>query len=130
MLENIKEKIVVITGASSGLGEATARLLARQGASVVLGARRTEQLEKISSEINLAGGKAIFHDVDVTDASQVKDFVKFAYDQYGRIDVMINNAGIMPVSPFEGFKNQRMGPDGRHQYQGCAVWHCRCIALF
>jgi len=98
---NIEGKVVVITGASSGLGEATARLLSAQGASVVLGARRVERIQAVADELTSSGGKALAVATDVTDRDQVKALVDAAVQAYGRIDVMINNAGLMPHSPLE-----------------------------
>jgi NADP-dependent 3-hydroxy acid dehydrogenase YdfG len=98
---NIVGKVVVITGASSGLGEATARYLAERGATVVLGARRADRLETLVDEISQAGGKAFAHVTDVTDAAQVQALVDAAVGKYGRIDVILNNAGVMPHSPLE-----------------------------
>ena len=97
----ISGKIAVITGASSGLGEATARYLAERGATVVLGARRIDRLETLVGEITRAGGKAAAVATDVTDPTQVQALVDCAVDQYGRIDVILNNAGLMPHSPLE-----------------------------
>src|SRR5919201_1337347 len=96
MTQGIENKIVVITGASSGLGEATARLLADQGASVVLGARRADRLQPLARELTGSGGKAIAVTTDVTHREQVMSLVDAAVRAYGRIDVMINNAGLMP----------------------------------
>jgi NADP-dependent 3-hydroxy acid dehydrogenase YdfG len=104
MNDNIKGKVVVITGASSGLGEASARLLSALGAIVVLGARRIERLEKLAHELNIAGGKAIAVETDVTQCDQVKHLVDAAVEKYGRIDVMLNNAGLMQQSPLESLK--------------------------
>jgi NADP-dependent 3-hydroxy acid dehydrogenase YdfG len=98
---NIEGKVVVITGASSGLGEATARHLAAQGASVVLGARRLERLQSLADELNNQGGKALAVETDVTDPDQVQRLVDEAVQTYGRVDVIINNAGLMPHSPLE-----------------------------
>src|SRR4029453_11554440 len=98
---NITGKVVVITGASSGLGEATARHLAEHGATVVLGARRVERLQALVDEITRAGGKASSLATDVTDHAQVQALVDTAVEQYGRVDVMLNNAGVMPHSPLE-----------------------------
>ena len=97
-MSNILNKVVVITGASSGIGEATARLLAQQGAHLVLGARRVERLQQLCLEIQAAGGSAHYQAVDVTRRSEVQALVDFAVAQYGRVDVMINNAGVMPLS--------------------------------
>jgi NADP-dependent 3-hydroxy acid dehydrogenase YdfG len=101
---NIQDKVIVITGASSGIGEATARLLAERGAKVVLGARRTERLAVIAAEINGAGGHAQFRALDVTDQQDVQRFVDFAVEHYGRVDVLVNNAGVMPLSRLDALK--------------------------
>ncbi|MDM4769161.1 SDR family oxidoreductase [Solimonas sp. SE-A11] len=103
-LSNIAGKVVVITGASSGLGEATARHLAGLGAKVVLGARRAGHLERLVAEIRAAGGEAIATTTDVTDRDQVETLVARAIDQYGRIDVMVNNAGYMALAPMARLK--------------------------
>ncbi len=104
MSENIEGKVVVITGASSGLGEATARLLSAQGASVVLGARRVERLRSLADELTGRGGKAMAVATDDTDRGQVKGLVDAAVQAYGRVDVLINNAGLMPQAPLERLK--------------------------
>jgi NADP-dependent 3-hydroxy acid dehydrogenase YdfG len=104
MSNNIEGKVVVITGASSGLGEATARLLSAQGASVMLGARRVDRLQALADELTGSGGKALAVTTDVTDCDQVKRLVDGAVQAYGRIDVMINNAGLMPQAPLERLK--------------------------
>jgi len=98
---NISGKVVAITGASSGLGEATARYLAERGATVMLAARRAERLQTLVEEITRAGGLASARATDVTDSAQVQALVDTAVEQYGRIDVMLNNAGVMPHSPLE-----------------------------
>jgi NADP-dependent 3-hydroxy acid dehydrogenase YdfG len=99
MSENINGKVVVITGASSGLGAETARHLARQGAKVILGARRLDRLTALASELGL-DAKAIVQ-TDVTDRAQVKALVDRAVELHGRIDVLLNNAGLMPSSMLE-----------------------------
>lgn len=104
MTQALQHKVVVITGASSGLGEAAARHLAAQGASLVLGARRADRIESLADELNRAGGKALAVATDVTDHTQVKALVDAAVQTYGRIDVMINNAGLMPHAPLERLK--------------------------
>ena len=97
----ITGKVVVITGASSGLGEAAARLLADQGAAVVLGARRVDRLETLAREINDRGHRALALATDVVDVKQVQRLVDTAVERFGRIDVIINNAGLMPQSPLD-----------------------------
>ncbi|MYT26294.1 SDR family NAD(P)-dependent oxidoreductase [Streptomyces sp. SID7760] len=94
-------KVVAVTGASSGIGEAAARRLAADGHPLLLGARRTERLEALAREINTAGGTAAFRRLDVTDAADVRAFVAAASERYGRLDVMVNNAGVMPLSPLD-----------------------------
>jgi NADP-dependent 3-hydroxy acid dehydrogenase YdfG len=101
---NIEGKVIVITGASSGIGEATARLLASRGAKVMLGARRTDRLEKIADDIQGAGGSAAFRALDVTSRQDVQNFVDFTVTRFGRVDVLINNAGVMPLSKLEALK--------------------------
>jgi NADP-dependent 3-hydroxy acid dehydrogenase YdfG len=97
-------KVILITGASSGIGEATARTLAANGHQVVLGARRTERLARIAAEICARGGIAESRELDVTDRDDVNAFVEFARDKFGRVDVLFNNAGVMPVSPMNALK--------------------------
>ncbi len=104
MTKGIEGKIVVITGGSSGLGEAAARLLSAEGATVVLGARRADRIESLAKELTRLGGKAMARRTDVTDHVQVKALVDGAVQAYGRIDVMLNNAGLMPHSPLERLK--------------------------
>ncbi len=104
MNNNIKGKVIVITGSSSGLGEATARLLSKEGAIVIFGARRIDRIQALAQELTAAGGKALAIATDVTHCDQVKKLVDKAVEAYGRIDVMINNAGIMPLAPLEYLK--------------------------
>jgi len=99
MAQTIEGKVVVITGASSGLGEATVRHLAAQGARLVLGARRIDRLRGLADELKLGAEAAVA--TDVTDAAQVKALVDGAVASHGRIDVILNNAGLMPHSPLE-----------------------------
>ena len=104
MSNNIEGKVVVITGASSGLGEATARHLSAERATVVLGARRTDRIQPLANELSRRAGKAIAVTTDVTQRDQVKKLVDTAVQTYGRVDVMINNAGLMPQSLLEHLK--------------------------
>jgi len=94
MSNGIQGKVVVITGASSGLGESTARHLAKLGATVILGARRKDRLDAIVKDIGVKGGKALAVTADVTKRSDVERLVKKAVDTFGKIDVLVNNAGI------------------------------------
>ncbi|MFJ1706245.1 SDR family oxidoreductase [Kitasatospora sp. NPDC088346] len=94
-------KAVAITGASSGIGEATARRLAADGHSVLLGARRTDRLRRLVEEITDQGGTAAYRALDVTDAADVRAFVDAARCEFGRLDVLVNNAGVMPLSPLD-----------------------------
>jgi NADP-dependent 3-hydroxy acid dehydrogenase YdfG len=101
---NIADKVVVITGASSGIGESTAKLLARRGAKVVLGARRKDRLDAAVKEISAAGGKAVSFAVDVTKRADVRALISGAVESFGRVDVIVNDAGIMPIAPIEAIK--------------------------
>ncbi|MFN3932573.1 MAG: SDR family oxidoreductase [Brevundimonas sp.] len=104
MTDNIAGKVIVITGASSGMGAAAARHLAREGAAVVLGARRADRIDALAAEIIDAGGKARAVETDVTKRDDLKRLADAAVETYGRIDVLINNAGVMPLSPLERVK--------------------------
>ncbi|WP_109476149.1 SDR family oxidoreductase [Paraburkholderia sp. C35] len=104
MSNNIAGKVVVITGASSGLGAATARMLAARGASVVLGARRVEMMNTLADEIRAAGGKVEVVATDVTNAAQVKNLIDVAVKTFGRLDVLVNNAGLMAIAPMSEVK--------------------------
>lgn len=100
----IKDKVVIITGASSGIGEAAAKLLAAKGAKVVLGARRESLLKQIVTDIEKAGGQAAYQVLDVTKPSDNERIVQFAKDTFGRLDVIFLNAGLMPNSPVSALK--------------------------
>ncbi|MEU6447046.1 SDR family oxidoreductase [Streptomyces sp. NPDC046979] len=97
-------KVVLVTGASSGIGEATAHRLAADGHRVLLGARRTDRLEELAGRITAEGGTAAFRRLDVTDAADVRAFVSAAAERWGRVDVLVNNAGVMPLSPLAALK--------------------------
>ena len=101
---NIADKVIVITGASSGIGESTARLLASQGAKVVLGARRKDRIDALVGEIRKAGGSAAGFKTDVTQRDQVEALVNGALREHDRIDVIVNNSGIMPIAPMAARK--------------------------
>ena len=99
MTDSLRDKVAIITGASSGIGEATARRLAESGARVVLAARRVERLEALAADIEHRQGTALVAPTDVTDERSVQRLARTALDAFGRIDILINNAGIMPLSP-------------------------------
>jgi NADP-dependent 3-hydroxy acid dehydrogenase YdfG len=124
-MSTIKGKVVLITGASSGIGEAAALLLAAQGAHTVLGARRLDRLQALVSTIEALGGSAQAKALDVTDAADVQAFVEYAKDQFGRVDVIINNAGVMPLSPLSSLKiaewNQMLDVNVRGVLHGIAA---------
>lgn len=98
MNTEIKDKVVVITGASSGIGKAIALTLAKNGAKVILGARRTDQLENIVEEIRNDGGEAVFFKADVKNKTDLVQLVNMAVETYGKLDVMVNNAGVSQLS--------------------------------
>ena len=104
MSQNIAGKVVIITGASSGLGAATARHLAALGASVVLGARRMDLLNAIAEDITAAGGQAAIAQTDVTQAGDVKNLIDTALAVFGKVDVLVNNAGLMAIAPIDALK--------------------------
>lgn len=98
------DKVILITGASSGIGEGIARELGSKGAKVLLGARRLDRIEAIAAEIRSTGGIAEARELDVTNRLSMAQFVQSALDNWGRVDVLINNAGIMPLSPLAAGK--------------------------
>jgi NADP-dependent 3-hydroxy acid dehydrogenase YdfG len=100
----IQNKVVVITGASSGIGEAAARLLAARGARVVLGARRVDRLQALVQELEADGQQAACKAVDVTRRDDVQSLIDFAVERFGKVDVIVNNAGVMPLSKLEALK--------------------------
>lgn len=104
MENTLKGKVIAITGASSGIGEATALLLAGRGAKLVLGARRTDQLEAVVARITEAGGEAIFVCTDVKRKEDLSNLVKLACAHYGKLDVLVSNAGIGPISPLDDLR--------------------------
>lgn len=103
-MSSVKGKVVAITGASSGIGEAAARLLAQHGAHVVLGARRTDRLETLAAALNGEGGSAAYQSLNVVHLDQMESFIDLAVSRFGRVDVILNNAGVMPLSPLEALK--------------------------
>jgi NADP-dependent 3-hydroxy acid dehydrogenase YdfG len=100
----IEDRVVLITGASSGIGYGTAKVLAESGARVVVGARREGRLKALVEEIESAGGTARAYKLNVTDLEEVRQFVQFAKSEFGRVDVIVNNAGVMPLSPLSELK--------------------------
>ncbi|WP_155301321.1 SDR family oxidoreductase [Cupriavidus necator] len=103
-IPSTESKVILITGASSGIGEGAARLLAAQGHRLVIGARRTDRLVELTESLQAAGGIVRYRELDVTSADDVAAFARFALDAFGRIDVLINNAGVMPLSPLNALK--------------------------
>jgi NADP-dependent 3-hydroxy acid dehydrogenase YdfG len=103
-MSGIKDKVVVITGASSGIGEATALLLAERGAKIVLGARGHDRLAALADRIARAGGEAAYAPTDVKRPADLSALVKMAGERYGKLDVIVNNAGVMPVSPLDDLR--------------------------
>jgi NADP-dependent 3-hydroxy acid dehydrogenase YdfG len=103
-MQERQSKVVLITGASSGIGEAAARLLAAQGHRVYVGARRTDRLETLVQDIRAKGGTAAFRALDVTSAEDMQAFVRGAEAAFGQVDVIVNNAGVMPLSPLSSLK--------------------------
>ncbi len=101
---SLQDNVAIVTGASSGIGEATALLLARAGATVVLAARRAERLEALASRIEQSGGTALAVTTDVTDSMSTQGMARKARDAFGRIDILVNNAGVMPLSPISKLK--------------------------
>jgi len=99
MTQGIEGKVVVITGGSSGLGEATARYLAEKGAIVAIAARRRDRLDRIVADVVSAGGRAKGYQVDVAQRAQLDALVTNVMKDFGRIDVLVNNAGVMPIAP-------------------------------
>jgi NADP-dependent 3-hydroxy acid dehydrogenase YdfG len=124
-MPGIQNKVVLVTGASSGIGEATARHLSERGARVVMGARRTDRLEHIAAELRVAGHTAEYRALDVTKLNDMQQFVAFAQEKFGRVDVLVNNAGVMPLSPLESLKidewNQMIDVNVRGVLHGIAA---------
>ena len=100
----IKDKVIIVTGASSGIGNSTAKILASKGAKLVVGARRTDRLEKLQNEITENGGEIIISKLDVTQKLDCDSLVNEAIKKWGRVDVLINNAGLMPLSFVKNLK--------------------------
>ncbi|TDO23858.1 SDR family oxidoreductase [Pedobacter duraquae] len=103
-MKNIKGKVVIVTGASSGIGESTAIALARQGAKVVLAARRTERIQELANCIIVAGGEAVYLKTDVTKRSDLVELISFGKSKFGRVDVLVNNAGIAHLSRLDALE--------------------------
>jgi NADP-dependent 3-hydroxy acid dehydrogenase YdfG len=100
----IKDKVAIITGASSGIGYATALALSKAGAKVAIGARRVDRLEELAEKISADGGEVFYQKLDVTQRSECENFAKAVLDKWGSIDILVNNAGLMPLSLFKNLK--------------------------
>ncbi|AYD66451.1 SDR family oxidoreductase [Achromobacter sp. B7] len=103
-MDSPQSKVVLITGASSGIGEATVRMLAAQGHRLLIGARRTDRLAALAATLDAGGNNVSYQSLDVTSADSVNAFARFALERFGKIDVIVNNAGIMPLSPLRAVK--------------------------
>ena len=103
-MSGIKNKVVAITGASSGIGEATALLLAERGAKVVLGARGQDRLAALADRVVRTGGEAAYAPTDVRRRDHLSALIKLACERYGKLDVLVNNAGVMPISPLDDLR--------------------------
>src|SRR5919107_4948369 len=114
MKETLKSKVAVVTGASSGIGEATARALSGRGAAVVLAARAEEKLRFLEREIFAAGGRALCVKTDVTDRDSVETMVERTTEEFGSLDILVNNAGLGLSGRVEGLR----APDPRHVFGG------------
>ena len=119
----VKDKVVVITGASSGIGAATVQVLAEAGAKLVIGARRTERLAELAA--SFTDGQVLYQQTDVTDQQQVKALIDLALDKFGHVDVLYNNAGLMPLSEMAEHSGQIITTDsvaGHIVHPGTAVY--------
>ncbi|MGI8314298.1 SDR family oxidoreductase [Halobacillus mangrovi] len=97
-MSSLKDQVVIITGASSGIGEETAKELSSKGAKLVLAARREDRLKEIANQVIQNGGQAIFKSTDVTSYEEMEELASFAQEEFGQIDAIVNNAGLMPLS--------------------------------
>ncbi len=100
----IKDKVAIITGASSGIGYATALALSKAGAKVAIGARRVDRLEELAKKISADGGEVFYQKLDVTQREECENFAKAVLEKWGSIDILVNNAGLMPLSLFKSLK--------------------------
>ena len=125
MTSKLTGTVALVTGASSGIGEATARRLAEDGASVALVARRRDRLEALAAEIEQAGGTAGAVAADITDRSQAEAALQQIVERFGRLDILVNNAGLMLLGPVVGAGPTAVGPHDRHQHPRIALHHPR-----
>ncbi len=129
-MSGIQSKVVAITGASSGIGEATALLLGEHGAKVVLGARGSDRLQALADRIAASGGEAVYGRTDVKRREDLSNLVGLAIERYGKLDVLVNNAGVAPNSLLDESSVSRIGRSDRHQPQRCSIRHRRRPAGF
>jgi NAD(P)-dependent dehydrogenase (short-subunit alcohol dehydrogenase family) len=121
MTAKLTGTVALVTGASSGIGAATARQLADHGAAVALVARRRDRLEVLAGEIDQAGGTALVVDADITDRTQAEAAVQQTVERLGRLDTLVNNAGLMLLGSVVGADTRGVGPHDRHQRPGPAL---------
>src|ERR1700675_3922334 len=122
-MSGIKDKVVAITGASSGIGEATALLLAERGAKVVLGARGSDRLDALVNRIAASGGEAVYTLTDVKKRGDLSNLVGLAIERYGKLDVLVNNAGVAPISLLDELRVDLYGRNSNYTYHGGLCWH-------
>ena len=127
-MAELSGKAVAITGASSGIGEATALTLAKAGASVALGARRKDRIDELAARIEDEGGTAVALEVDVSDEAAARGFIEAAHERLGRLDTLVNNAGVMLLGPVEQADSEDWRHDDQRQPARAHVLHAtpRC----
>ena len=126
----IKDKVAIITGASSGIGFATALTLSKAGAKVAIGARRVDKLEALAKQITDNGGEVFYQKLDVTQREECENFAKAVLEKWGSIDILVNNAGLMPLSFFKITIPERKYPVNISFLLRCAWYFYQCQLTF